>query len=72
LVGVLFDPEDGNVINLRNVRLSLNNMVLQHRRPYFSHSLMREPQFAKECLLPSVRCRHKYYTHEITNRPTAR
>jgi hypothetical protein len=36
LRGLLFDPEDGGDIFLRNVGLSTTCMALQHRRPYSS------------------------------------
>jgi hypothetical protein len=36
--GLLFNSEDGNVMFLQDVRLSVNYMVLQPRRPFFSQS----------------------------------
>jgi hypothetical protein len=65
---VLFDPEDGDYINLRNVDISPNYMM---EAMFFTFTDVRT-SILKKCLLPSARCKHKCYMYEITGRPTAR
>jgi hypothetical protein len=45
LLGLFFETEDGGNMSLQNIRLSLNYMELQPRRPYSSSSLPENLKF---------------------------